>query len=171
MRYIFFVLLLCVMSTAFTQPKYTVSNAHSHNDYEQKIAFWTAYNEGFGSIEADIFLDNDSLYIAHTTEELKARRTLRQYYVEPLASMVKKNMGYVYSDSRKHLQLLIDLKTDSIKTLNALINLLKQYPALINTSSVQFVIQETDRIKPYLLLIHHSSGLMVSCTKIIQKKH
>jgi hypothetical protein len=38
---------------------YAVSNAHSHNDYEQKIPFWIAYNHGFGSIEADIFLLNE----------------------------------------------------------------------------------------------------------------
>src|SRR4051812_7321262 len=38
------------------QKSYTVANAHSHNDYEQPTPSWTAYNEGFGSIEADIFL-------------------------------------------------------------------------------------------------------------------
>ncbi|TKK71015.1 alkaline phosphatase [Ilyomonas limi] len=141
MRYIFFLLFSGVVSAAFSQPvKYTVSNAHSHNDYEQKVPFWTAYNEGFGSIEADIFLDNDSLYIAHNTEELKVHRTLRQYYIEPLINVIKQNNGYVYKDSSKHLQLLIDLKTDSVQTLNVLIVLLKQYPTLINNHSIQFVI-------------------------------
>jgi alkaline phosphatase len=33
----------------------TVSNAHSHNDYEQPIPFRMAYQAGFGSVEADIF--------------------------------------------------------------------------------------------------------------------
>ncbi len=141
MHYLFSVFLLCSCLSLFSQStKYTVNNAHSHNDYEQKIPFWTAYNEGFGSIEADIFLEKDSLYIAHDTEELKAHKTLREYYLEPLVKLVKQNNGYAYQDSSKPLQILIDLKTDSINTLNALIVLLKQYPSLINTTSLQFVI-------------------------------
>ncbi len=36
--------------------RYTIANTHSHNDYEQPIPFWTAYNAQFGSIEADVFL-------------------------------------------------------------------------------------------------------------------
>jgi alkaline phosphatase len=39
---------------------YTIANTHSHNDYEQPIPFWTAYNAQFGSIEADIFLIDGS---------------------------------------------------------------------------------------------------------------
>jgi alkaline phosphatase len=40
---------------------YTTENAHSHNDYEQQIHCWMAYDQGFGSIEADIFLRNSDL--------------------------------------------------------------------------------------------------------------
>ncbi|MES1249631.1 MAG: alkaline phosphatase, partial [Chitinophaga rupis] len=65
------VLLALAICSLQAQPlRYTVSNAHSHNDYEQKIPFWLAYNEGFGSIEADIFLRGDSLVVAHSTKEL-----------------------------------------------------------------------------------------------------
>jgi hypothetical protein len=35
--------------------RYSISNAHSHNDYEQRIPFRMAYQAGFGSVEADIF--------------------------------------------------------------------------------------------------------------------
>ena len=52
MRGFFFFFLLCHCFPLFSQPViYKVSNAHSHNDYEQKVPFLTAYNEGFGSIE------------------------------------------------------------------------------------------------------------------------
>ena len=80
---------------------YTTSNAHSHNDYEQKVPFLTAYNAEFGSIEADIFLQNDSLYIAHDTEELKVHRTLREYYLELLEKLVKQNGGHPYKECLK----------------------------------------------------------------------
>ena len=90
MRQLLFFFLLCQYISLYSQPStYTTTNAHSHNDYEQKIPFLTAYNAEFGSIEADIFLQNDSLYIAHDTEELKLHRTLREYYLELLVKLVK----------------------------------------------------------------------------------
>lgn len=132
---------MCQCHSLLSQPAiYTVGNAHSHNDYEQKVPFLTAYNEGFGSIEADIFLQNDSLYIAHDAEELKAHKTLREYYLEPLANKIQQNGGHPYKEASKSLQMLIDLKTDSINTLAALVRLLKQYPLLTGTASLQFVI-------------------------------
>jgi alkaline phosphatase len=141
MRKLWVIVLILFVTAAKAQPvNYTVSNAHSHNDYEQKMPFWLAYNHGFGSIEADIFLLNDSLYIAHDTIELKARRTLEAYYLQPLAKVVSKNRNYPYADSTRHLQLLIDIKTDSIHTLDKLISVLQTYPALINNRMIKFVI-------------------------------
>lgn len=128
-------------SSAWCQPHhYTVSNAHSHNDYEQKKPFKLAYDNGFGSIEADIFLENNNLYIAHDTIELKGHRTLEAYYLKPLANVINKNHGHPFRDSTKVLQLLVDIKTDSIHTLNKLITVLKKYPALIHNPLVKFVI-------------------------------
>lgn len=156
MRGLFFFFLLCHCQFLFSQPVvYTVSNAHSHNDYEQKTPFLLAYNEGFGSIEADVFLQNDSLYIAHDTEELKAHRTLREFYLKPLADKVNQNGGHPYSNATKPLQILIDLKTDSIHTLAALVRLLKQYPSLTNASSLQFVITG-NRPDPSLFITYPS---------------
>lgn len=134
-----FVFLISLAVTA--QPKkYTVSNAHSHNDYEQSTPFWIAYNAGFGSIEADIFLVGDSLYVAHDTVELKKHRSLEQYYLQPLARVIDKNGGSPYSDNTKPLELLIDIKTDSINTLNKLVEVLKGFPTLTDNSRLKFVI-------------------------------
>ena len=129
------------MSAAFGQPAlYTVANAHAHNDYRQQTPFFLAYGEQFGSIEADIHLYKGLLLVAHDSEELPHARTLENLYLQPLAAAVQKNGGHVYKDSSKHLQLLIDIKTDSIRTLNALITLLKKYPALISNKSICIVI-------------------------------
>src|SRR5580704_15742081 len=106
---------------------YSVANAHSHNDYENPIPFFTAYEAGFGSIEADIFLVGDQLYVAHDTIELKTHRTLRQYYLDPLIEAVRKNKGHAFADSNAVLQMLIDIKTDSIHTLDALIEVLRNF--------------------------------------------
>ena len=55
MRKPYFLIVLFFVSSSFAQPAhYTVADAHSHNDYEQKVPFWTAYDKGFGSIEEQI---------------------------------------------------------------------------------------------------------------------
>src|SRR3954447_10815996 len=110
-------LLLCYISTIAQYNKhYTVLNAHSHNDYEQARPFYAAYEAGFGSIEADIFLVNNELLVAHEQKELPMHRTLDSLYLQPLQSALQKNNGYPYKDSTRPLQLLIDIKTDSITT-------------------------------------------------------
>ena len=131
---------MCVNGNAQPQ-KYTTANAHSHNDYEQKVPFWWAYDAGFGSIEADIFLmSNGLLQVAHDSSELNRNMMLTEAYLKPLLSCMKKNNGYPYSDTSKKLQMLIDVKTDSINTLNALIALLKKYPSLTHCKSLTWVI-------------------------------
>src|ERR1700733_6696009 len=119
---------------------YTIANTHSHNDYEQATPFWLAYDQQFGSIEADIFWINGQMLVGHSLEEIKSGRTLEEYYLKPLFSCILKNNGHPYADTARQLQMLIDVKTDSIATLNALIDLLKKYPALVNTPAVKWVI-------------------------------
>jgi alkaline phosphatase len=120
--------------------RYTVANTHSHNDYEQPAPFWTAYNAQFGSIEADIFLVNGTLYVAHDSNELRRGRTLEEYYLKPLAGQIEKNHGHPYPDSSRQLQMLIDVKADSTAVLAALVTLLEKYPALTQTPSLIWVI-------------------------------
>ena len=61
---------------------YTTAQAHSHNDYERRGAFQDAYNQQFGSIEADVFLVNDTLYVAHNLKDVKPKRTLSELYIK-----------------------------------------------------------------------------------------
>ncbi|HEY4285510.1 MAG TPA: alkaline phosphatase [Puia sp.] len=120
--------------------RYTVANTHSHNDYEQSIPFWMAWQAKFGSIEADIWLQDGRLLVGHNREEIKAGRTLEEYYVRPLLSCVEKNSGHPYSDTTRRLQILIDVKADSVAALNALVALLNKYPALEQCAYVKWVI-------------------------------
>lgn len=83
---------------------------HSHNDYAQKRPFWGAYEAGADSIEADVFLVDGELLVAHTRKELKKENTLRRLYLEPLREVMRKNAGRARPDG-KPLQLLIDLKS------------------------------------------------------------
>lgn len=127
------ILFTALFFNLYAQPaSYSTANAHSHNDYEQPVPFYAAYNAGFGSIEADIFLHNDSLIVGHTEKDLPLARTLEKMYLQPLAKKVEANNGYPFKDTLQQLQLMIDIKTDSLATLNKLINVLKTFPTIIN---------------------------------------
>jgi alkaline phosphatase len=119
---------------------YSVANTHSHNDYENARPFRAAYENGFGSIEADIFLQHGGLIVAHDTRELLLNRTLEDLYLHPLDSVLRAHHGYVYADSSRRLQLLIDVKTEARTTLARLIETLQKYPALTSASSLHWVI-------------------------------
>ncbi|SHM39804.1 alkaline phosphatase [Chryseobacterium polytrichastri] len=119
---------------------YNASNAHSHNDYMQEIPFWEAYYANFGSIEADVFLVKDQLWVAHTEKELSPDRTLENLYLDPISKQIKLNKGNIYPDTKKKLQLLIDIKLDYKTSLNALIKTLKKYPEITGNNGIKIVI-------------------------------
>jgi alkaline phosphatase len=137
--FLFFLNLLCVNVSA-QKKNYTVSNAHAHNDYEHPVPFYTAYNAGFGSIEADILLYENELYVAHNAAGIAPGKTLQSLYLNPLQEVIQKNNGRVYADSTKHLLLLIDLKTPAEPTLDALLNVLKQYTMITTCPGLNIVI-------------------------------
>ena len=99
---------------------------HSHNDYEQKQPFFAAHNLGFDSIEADLYLKDGELYVAHDWKNITPERTLSELYIEPLLAKIKENKGYPYSN-KKSLQLLLDLKRDGKEILKVLYAQLKPH--------------------------------------------
>lgn len=116
---------------SMAQPaNYTCANLHSHNDYEQVTPFTAAWKAGFGSIEADIWLHNGRLLVAHTYESLSPARTLENLYLQPLLKVARAN---------RPVQMMIDIKTDSIATLDSLVALLQRYPVL-QQSGISWVI-------------------------------
>ena len=94
----------------------------------------------FGSIEADIFWQNGELLVAHKKEELVTHRTLEDLYLKPLKAYVEKNKGYIYADTSRSLQFMIDLKTNGDTTLGTLVELLQKYPALTNCATLKIAI-------------------------------
>jgi len=119
---------------------YTTADAHSHNDYKQPIPFWEAWRNEFGSIEADIFLVNNNLLVAHDEKEIVATNTLDSLYLIPLQACIAKNHGQVYADTNRSLQLMIDVKTEGVSTLKKLVEKLRLYPSLIGCASLKITI-------------------------------
>ena len=121
-------LLLFLGSLVSLKAQYTTLNAHSHNDYEQKSPFFTAYNAHFGSIEADIWAVNGVLYVAHDSADIKPSRTLESLYLQPIVKLFRQNGGKAWKNHASTFQLLIDLKTGTEPTLSLLVKLLGKYP-------------------------------------------
>src|SRR6516165_8545996 len=61
-----------------------VRQAHAHNDYEHKRPLLDALENGFCSVEADVFLVEGELLVGHTRGSLRAERTLEKLYLAPL---------------------------------------------------------------------------------------
>lgn len=99
---------------------------HSHNDYEQSRPFHAAYDLHFSSIEADLYIKNDTLFVAHDWDKIKSQNTFEKLYFLPLIQKIHENNGYPYSD-KSELWLLIDLKKDGKKILAELWKMLKPY--------------------------------------------
>lgn len=119
---------------------YTTANAHSHNDYQQPAPFFNAYNLEYGSMEADVYLEENELYVAHTLKDVAQHRTFESLYLVPLADMIQKNGGNVYTDPDRKLVLMLDIKREGIASVNKLIEVLMKYPTIIQCRSLTILV-------------------------------
>ena len=104
--------------------------AHAHNDYEHARPLLDALDRGFCSIEADVWLVDGRLLVAHDRNAVKAERTLQALYLDPLRERVRRNGGRVYRNGPE-VTLLVDVKSDAEKTYVVLREVLKEYSAML----------------------------------------
>lgn len=109
--------------------------AHAHNDYEHRRPLLDALDHGFGSVEADIWLVDGALLVAHEEGDLDPARTLEALYLDLLRRRIRANGGTVYRGYRLSLQLLIDIKTAGDPTYRALSRVLHRYRDLLTVCS------------------------------------
>jgi hypothetical protein len=107
--------------------------AHAHNDYEHKRPLLDALEQGFCSVEADVYLDGEQLLVAHTPRDLKPERTLEKLYLIPLKERVRANGGRVYRDG-PGFYLLIDVKTEAKATYAAVDKVLARYGDMLSVT-------------------------------------
>ncbi len=108
-------------------------NAHSHNDYEHKKPLIEALNNGFCSIEADIYLKDNVLVVSHDEDKIKMDRTLENLYLKPLYNMYlekKNNSGKLSHQDDYELLLYIDIK-EGIEVYHELLVVLKRYREML----------------------------------------
>ncbi|PKA98173.1 alkaline phosphatase [Flavobacteriaceae bacterium MAR_2009_75] len=113
----------------------TQYKVHSHNDYLQNVPFWKAFSAGANSVEADLFLVNDSLYVAHTQAEIEKQRDFERLYLQPIQRTIEFGNGF-----DTPFQLLVDIKSEAKTTLEKLIAVLNNYPEIITNKNISIVI-------------------------------
>jgi uncharacterized membrane protein len=107
-----------------------IPGTHAHNDYEHTHPLWDALAQGFTSVEADIYLVNGGLLVAHDFKDVTPERTLEKLYLEPLRDLVAKNHGSVYPGGTK-IVLLIDVKSEAEPTYTALKPVLEKFGSML----------------------------------------
>ena len=105
-------------------------NAHAHNDYEHGRPLLDALDHGFCSVEADIFLVNGDLWVAHDAEHERVDRTLQALYLDPLRERVWRNDGHLYPQG-PNCTLLIDVKSQAEATYAVLRDVLARYSDIL----------------------------------------
>jgi hypothetical protein len=104
--------------------------AHAHNDYEHPRPLLDALAQGFTSIEADLFLVDGRLLVAHDRWRVRPERTLEALYLDPLRERVRAHGGRVFPGGPT-LTLLVDLKADGAATYARLREVLAAYRPML----------------------------------------
>jgi hypothetical protein len=99
---------------------------HSHNDYWRQRPLFSALGSGCVSVEADVWLMSNELYVGHSEHELTKERTFQRLYVDPLVEILEgmnpivhtagaqSRKGVFYQDPSQTLVLLIDFKSPNL---------------------------------------------------------
>lgn len=107
-----------------------LARAHSHNDYEHDRPLLDALDQGFCSVEADVYLVDDRLLVAHDRPKVKPERTLEALYLDPLMARVRAHGGRVYRNG-PDFYLLVDFKSEGAATWPVLKRVLGGYTNML----------------------------------------
>ncbi len=127
-----FLFYLFNLGELYSQEYIRLERAHAHNDYRHKRPLQDALEHGFSSIEVDIHLRNNELYVAHDYHEIRPKQTLTSLYLEPLQEIIHQNHGWVFQD-KTPITLLIDIKTNKEATYRRLCQILSKYRNFLTT--------------------------------------
>jgi len=121
--------MLCFSASA---QKFSLTNAFAHNDYWHKRPLYDALDNGFTHIEADVYLRNNKLIVAHILPILRRRCTLEKLYLDPLMECINGSNKQENKCPPYPLTLMIDIKSDANKTYEALKVVLEKYRPILS---------------------------------------
>lgn len=110
------ILSFVVLSQAKAHPGF------AHNDYVRSRPLLEAWERGFRFVEADVFLVNGKLLVAHDRKDVREDRTLRSLYLEPLSKLPKRD-GMFW--------LMVDIKAEGAAVYAVLQKELAEYRSML----------------------------------------
>ncbi len=117
-----------VAASAQSPAPLPLPRAHAHNDYAHSRPLADALAHGFRSVEADIWLTNGALLVAHDFRDATPEKTLAKLYLDPLRTFVRTNAG---EGRGRPLTLMIDVKSEAEKTYAVLREVLRGYADIL----------------------------------------
>lgn len=121
------VLAVCAATAAPAAPH--LLPAYAHNDYENRRPLQDALAKGYRGVEADVYLVDGRLLVAHDRDEVRPDRTLATLYLEPLRALVDRD-GAVLPDGSVFL-LNVEAKESGRETYAALRAELARYAGIL----------------------------------------
>lgn len=106
-------------------------HGYAHNDYRHKRPLYEALGNGYIYIEADIYLWRNQLVVAHVIPQLRSHKTLENLYLAPLLNCINgTDCKNTIPDAP--ITLMIDIKSGSERTYQALDILLEKYHEMLS---------------------------------------
>lgn len=102
-------------------------NAFSHNDYHREHPLTDALDCGFNCVEADLWMIDGELFVAHDKEDILPERTFERLYLEPLSKLIEKNNGKVHPQGDRPFMLMVDCKSNGEEMLPVLKQKMEPY--------------------------------------------
>jgi glycerophosphoryl diester phosphodiesterase len=96
----------------------------AHNDYAHPRPLLDSLEAGFQYVEADVFLVDGKLLVAHDLKDVKPERSLEDLYLKPLSERKEKLPG-------KPFWLMVDIKADGNQVYPVLDRLLEKYRPML----------------------------------------
>ena len=131
---------LLVLLGSLTLSAALAQQIHAHNDYAKPEPFVNAYKHRADFIEADVWLQNGRLVVAHDKPTAPAP-TLDSLYIQPIARLFAENDGKVSPDRKYTFGLMIDVKDSYEDVLPKLIALLQANVTAFNRSANPLAVQ------------------------------
>lgn len=135
------IFVLALTGSALAQVK-PLEHGHAHNDYVHSKPLFEALENGFTSIEIDVFLHHGELKVAHVPVGLDDKPTLEELYLAPIAKVIAQNGGSVYKGYSTPVIFMIDFKTGDAETYIRLKEVLAKYERYLTVYKGDSVIRQ-----------------------------
>ena len=136
--------LLCTLINLVCFQSSAQSLIHAHNDYQKPEPLTNALRHKVFSIEADIYLSDNRLLVAHDKKELSAAKRLDSLYLMPIIELFRRHKGTISEDSSYTPVMMIDIKENGEAAIAQLIKVVSQHRSVfdrsVNSKAVQLVI-------------------------------